>query len=781
MPFDSKEILARLDALHRRVAALEHRLAKLTESPAQAQSLEAPRPTPEPPRTVDPPPTDLPPAAIETAPRPDAAAARAAHKRAALERAFTKPPEPATSAPFSVERLVGGRVFGVVGAFVIVIGVALGLKLAWDEGWLDLIPNNFKCIISALFGFTLLGAGELARRKWGAIASIGCSVAGIGVIYAASYAAYGAFQLVPHEVGFVLLAASAALGVVVGARAKLASVAALSLVAGYAVPLFFLNVEQSPIVLPTYLLALLTCGLALSAWRGGRFQFLRTLCWWFTIFFGAAAALAAIKTPYISLTFLAAAWFLVHAELTASASKSRLTPMRLSLEAKNALAWRAMRPLMCSFGTTAWATFLAAVTLDHAGYIVWHAPAAAFFITALAALTFGSHMRVLRDAPTTDLERLAAIFVMQAGALLISAIALALTGQLEVVAWLAMGVAAALAGKWMRARALVYYGMIVLAIATTRLVTYDWLFSAINAKGYNLGGLVFTTWTGLAAITGCCWITVALVLRETTNAGRRALAIFAASLGVALCFGSLLHNDVIVLALSIAWLFMSFILFGAGLLLRGVALDRLALAGTALAAGAWALAHPFSSWASSDAALLAHPGLWHALFIVAGAAVMASVLIRRRIEADAIVAAIAFCFAGLLALASTSLEVARVAEVMTDEQTSRRAAVSIWWGLCAVALLVTGFWRRWAPVRHVGLGLLALATAKAVVFDLQGVDQAWRVGSFLSLGLLMLGVGLAYARLSARIALSGRSPTGDPREEFLHTITTPAEYDHRSI
>ena len=57
-----------------------------------------------------------------------------------------------------------------------------------------------------------------------------------------------------------------------------------------------------------------------------------------------------------------------------------------------------------------------------------------------------------------------------------------------------------------------------------------------------------------------------------------------------------------------------------------------------------------------------------------------------------------------------------------------------------------GFKRNVNILRYTGLGLLALAAVKAVLFDLASVSAVWRAMSFLILGLLMLGVGLVYAR-----------------------------------
>ena len=104
-----------------------------------------------------------------------------------------------------------------------------------------------------------------------------------------------------------------------------------------------------------------------------------------------------------------------------------------------------------------------------------------------------------------------------------------------------------------------------------------------------------------------------------------------------------------------------------------------------------------------------------------------------------------------LALWATSLEAGRIAELFTTQEMSRRAAVSIWWGVFAIGLIGAGFWRNIPLVRHAGLGLLAVATSKAVIFDLADVPAGWRAVSFLALGLMMLAVGLVYAKASASV------------------------------
>ena len=117
-------------------------------------------------------------------------------------------------------------------------------------------------------------------------------------------------------------------------------------------------------------------------------------------------------------------------------------------------------------------------------------------------------------------------------------------------------------------------------------------------------------------------------------------------------------------------------------------------------------------------------------------------------EVRSTIISVSACVAVLLVLVASSYETARVALQVTDDPTVRQAAVSIWWGVFAIALLAIGFAWRWRSVRQAGLLLLGVATVKALVFDLQNVALGWRVISVLALGLLMLAVGVVYARLS---------------------------------
>lgn len=748
-----------------RVEALEHRLAERTapaQPPPEAEShrptreelasklrdiqCEAPSTTPyRRPLKQTPAPTEETPPTAAAAPRPPAVSDRPA--AAARARGGVS----------DMERTLGARVFAVAGALVIIAAAALFMKLAWDRGWLEMAPPQYRVSGAALFGFALLGVGEWARRRINAIASAGLSAAGIGVVYASAYAAYGVFHLIGPAGGFAAPVGTSALGVAIAARANLASVGVVSLAGAYLAPLLLGETESHPATLPVYWIALLTTGLILSAWRAGWFTALRTLVWWATVLFGGVWTLTLGQdSPLIALGFLAAAWALVQGELLHAARAGRLldTPLRHKASAARH-PLRAARPLGSSMSITVWAALLAGVTLDRAWGLDWAAPGAGFVVTALLAIPLMGHLRALRDKPETDLERIGVLFAAQSGALLIATIALAMAGWLETAAWLALAIAAMGAGRWIRVRGLDAYGLIVLILATWSLLPSQW-WSQAALGGATYFGIVPTQGGALVALTGVAWILAGVVIRRSER-GFWSAAPYAAAPGLLLLCMSVQHQDASASSQSVVYLALSLLAYHARRIVPAMALDILCVIPLAMSVLTWLAAYDPTAWIDAAYAAGGHPGLWLALGIGAAGAGYGWGLLRRHTEMsdglDARTIGVMYLVcAGALAFAATSLEVARAAGMLLNDPTSQRAAVSIWWGLLGVGLIGGGFWRRLSPVRHTGLGLLSLATAKAVFFDLASVSQEWRVVSFLTLGLLLLGVGVLYARLSARAA-----------------------------
>jgi uncharacterized membrane protein len=114
------------------------------------------------------------------------------------------------------------------------------------------------------------------------------------------------------------------------------------------------------------------------------------------------------------------------------------------------------------------------------------------------------------------------------------------------------------------------------------------------------------------------------------------------------------------------------------------------------------------------------------------------------------VAALAFGRRGAVAV----LGLVGVWAVLTTEIATHVAqvqmALSVAWSAYAAVLVGLGFRLRARALRVAGLGLFAVTIGKVLVVDLAHVEQLYRVGSFLALGLLLVAAGGLYATSARR-------------------------------
>lgn len=84
---------------------------------------------------------------------------------------------------------------------------------------------------------------------------------------------------------------------------------------------------------------------------------------------------------------------------------------------------------------------------------------------------------------------------------------------------------------------------------------------------------------------------------------------------------------------------------------------------------------------------------------------------------------------------------------------ARDMAYTIGWAVFALALLVVGIWRRSAPTRYAGIGLLAGALLKLFFHDLTSIESIYRIAALISVALIALAVSFLYQRF-----LAGKEP-----------------------
>ncbi len=549
----------------------------------------------------------------------------------------------------SLERIIGGRWYAVVGAVIVVIGVGLFFRLALQRGWI-VFPPSVRCAAGAAFGLALLGAGEWARRKISDWAAVGLSAAGLGVMYTSAYAAYKVFDLVSPGVGFAVLIAVAVLGIGVGARGRLVAVSLVSMIGGYLTPLLFFDVTPTPGVLPGYLLALLAIGLVLAAWRGGSFRHVRAVAWWGTVLEGGAWVMGrgAIE-PVAATIFLALVWAGVHAGLALEAVRHGFGPGGTPDRAEDGpddesppappsspSNWRT---LACSFSTSSWAAVLGVILARQwAVFPDWLVPGTMGAASLWLSFFLAGNLRVFRDLPRTDAQRLGACLAMQAGALVVATVAIGITGSAQVLTWAAMGVAVIAAARWLNSRGLDVYGLIVLSLAAARVVLYEQLTGTLLAAPSVFLGLRLTAWTGVAAGVGVAWGIGAWLIRRSAAEGTTWRAWSNAAFGVALTLlgGSLLDARMsaisavaIIVTAGIAVAAISRWLKSDGLAMYGVCL--LILGSVVPAVRNWG-----EAWSPDDG--LAAMGLrltaWSGALAYGGAAWLALALVARRSKSE---------------------------------------------------------------------------------------------------------------------------------------------------
>lgn len=448
-----------------------------------------------------------------------------------------------------IEKLIGGRWYALLGALVVIIGIGLFVRFAWQQGWVKAIPGGVRCLMAALLGVALLGAAAFARRRVNAWAAVGLNAAGLGAIYVAVYAAYALYNLFGAPLAGLLLVGCTALGVAIGVVGRLMPVAAVALIGGYLAPFLVTTDGGNAWVLPPYWLMLLATGLALAGWRGGWFVLLRWLTWSATILLGLGWTLAVGTTyPFIALSFLGLAWAMTHAELWWSCGRveesvgavsqrdlwRELLTMELRLPRaagstpgarpaaplRAATAWTAWSPMLMSFIVTAWAVALGVLVARWSGSVPRWLPAAACAAAALmVAFPMVGHLRVLRDPVQGASERLGAALWLQAGGLVIAAVALGVSGWTQVIVWVAMGTAAVAAGRWATARPVAAFGLVVLAIAVLRVMTWELFVSGVRRVGVDLLGIHWTQWAALAGLTAMgCGVSAWLLVRDWSAA-----------------------------------------------------------------------------------------------------------------------------------------------------------------------------------------------------------------------------------------------------------------------
>ena len=264
----------------------------------------------------------------------------------------------------------------------------------------------------------------------------------------------------------------------------------------------------------------------------------------------------------------------------------------------------------------------------------------------------------------------------------------------------------------------------------------------------------YEIWFGLIALSMALFYGLTAFVAMKRSAAPPQIALFA--LPIAVIFLTI----AIPLQVSGLWVTVAWAAQGAVLIWVGFLLDRWPVRVLGLGDLALAVAHLalFDSSVSLDGFT---PVLNERfpIFVVVIAAFCVSAFIYRRYrdliqERERFMVPFLAAIANLLTLALFSLEVIDYFDSLAwaapgaGYVNAMQLSLTVLWAVYAVGVIGAGVALRSSRIRLAGMALLVVPVAKLFVFDVFLLETGYRVAAFVILGVLLLGMGLAYQRYS---------------------------------
>ena len=729
-PADADE---RVAALEERVRGLVYRVWKLEggpgadtprESPAAPDVAPSGEPTPAPP-----PPGPFP---VEIAPL----SAGSVLDAPPLDVPPLDSPIPAPSPPrprgLDLEQRIGARWATWVGIVAILVGVALFLKWAFDNAFLG---PGARVALGLVAGLVMLGGGVLLhRRRDVPYLSEGLAGGGLGVLYLSLFAAHALYALVGPTAAFVALFAVTLLGTAVAVASSRLITAVLAVLGGLLTPVLLQVERPDERNLLAYLLVLDALVLFVARFRS--WPALNRLAWLGSALLVLPTLLREPEAPRpLTRLLLLSALFLIFLvvplfrdHVVAAGTVRRAERIDLVLVVANAAAYF-------------WAVY---VTLE-AWRPSWEAPYALGLAVLYRLVSADYASRVPDDRVTVDLhEGVSWTF-------LTIVMPLALDGQWVTLAWAVQGVMLLWLASRSPAPVAAWGGLAVLLLAAARAVGLDvywwvdirpvWnraflihlLVVVALALGGWLGGRALAGWTP-RHLRATLW--VAAVATLAVQLWREPSGQWPAVL--------LIAELVVVGLLARASSSPAFVI--ATPLMAGVVLVRVLGVDDDLARRA--------AGALVSVPLVVRVAACVAIGLAGGALARSTATLRAASIGRALSGLAGLALLFVLSVNWTRYQEMRVVAARTAGRTQlvgelrwrTQVGLSLLWTLYAAAALAWGFLRSNRVLRYAALALFGLTVLKVFAVDLGAVKTAYRILSFLVLGVVLLLVSLVYQK-----------------------------------
>ena len=717
----------RLAASEGRVAALEaevrgllYRVWKLESGGAVAPAAGAAReeisgvaaviePAPAPPGEAPP----VPPAEVVDAPPP-------------------APPPPAVPRPrLDLEQRIGARWATWVGIVAIVVAVALFLKWAFDNEYLG--PAT-RVALGLAAGLLMLAGGLLLhRRRDVPYLSEGLAGGGLGVLYLSVFAAHALYGLLGPTAAFAAMFAITLLGAAVAVASSRLITAVLAVLGGLLTPVLLEVERPDERNLLAYLLVLDALVLLVARFR--TWPALNRLAWAGTGLLILPTLFREPAAPHpLTRLLLLSALFLVFLAVPLFRERTegrRADRIDLMLVVANAAAYF-------------WAVHL---TLD-AWRPSWEGPYALALAILYRLVAADYAARVEEDRITVDVHEAVS------WTFLTVAIPLALDAQWVTLAWAVQGVTLLWLATRSPAPVAAWGGFAALLLAAVRAAALDRYWFPGATPVWNLTFLIHLLVVVALVLGGRLGGRLAGGRLAPPPEGVRAVLWVAAVATLAVQLwrepsghwpAILLIAELLVVGL-IARVSASMAFVVATPLLAVVVLARVFVADDNLARQA--------ADSLVSRALLVRVAACAAIGLAGGALARAAAT-----PGAALVGRFVSGAAGLALLFALSVNWTRYTQGLQTQARGRgpgglatelrwrtQIGLSVLWTVYAAVALAWGFVRSSAALRYAALALFGLTVIKVFAVDLAAVKTAYRILSFLVLGIVLLLVSLAYQK-----------------------------------
>ena len=644
------------------------------------------------------------------------------------------------------DQLLGRNWLAIIGAVTLVVGIGFFLKLAFDANW---IGDTGRVVLGIVLGMALLGGGEYAQRRvpvWSQPVTAG----GAAILYLSIYAAFGLYGLIRPDIAFLFLAMVVALAGLLALRYESIVIAVLGIIGAFLAPILLgPNLPDVRLVL-AYILVVDLGILGISTFRNWRW--FNLLGWvgsyglftyWLEQFPGFEPILIQLALTGVFAIF-AGVSTLFHIIW-----KRIPGPLDMGLMAINSTAF-----------------FALTVALLREDYEIW------FGLISLALALFYGFIALAAIKRSGAHPHVALIALPVALVFLTIAMPLQLSGIWVTVAWAAQGTVLVWVGfllyRWqMRA-----FGLGVLALAVGHLLRFDsWVelegftpvlnerfpvFIVVIAAFYVTGYLFWRNrdmaerWeplTVLALLTIANLLTLGLFSLEV-------IGYFASQAVEAGSYpGAPNTANSTLLTLTAMWALYGFILLGVGMALHsyqarwgGLALLGLVVVKLLVFDTPVVNLEPTTFTLFLNAQFLTF-GIVIALLLTA-----AYWTWRERADlpgGEAHAFRVLLVVANVVVVWSLSLEIIHYFDYSqfppgVDYFSAKHLSLTVLWAVYAIGVIGVGIATRSSKIRLVGLALLAIPVVKLFAFDIFLLELGYRVATFITLGVLLLGTGLAY-------------------------------------